>query len=322
MDILLITSSAQHTTANPDVELDAQRLQAWLEALPLERLSDTVSRVYQTISPFNEMIVEDSHRIALLELYRVVLKRIVFRFDELRLMQTGLNRAKLSQLHDDIAWLCMGVATGYKIVVKNGYTHGANPKRDADLLLSIYRGIELLGMAVLYAQRTGTPPPPLTYLEINQLYMYAASHRAEEARITAAKLQTRCNTVSGIFKQLMLQIISRPAGVGAEHDGVFDRFTFLEQYAKECKLQPGEPRGPAPERYVIDVAADQHPHLCDGTAPAVSAAQNAYTFDAGPMLGVMRKRIQKLSKSNASYSVTEELNMLTSIVNNIAEHRS
>ena len=51
MDILLITSSAQHTTANPNVEPDTKRLETWLEALPLDHISDTVSQIYQAISP-------------------------------------------------------------------------------------------------------------------------------------------------------------------------------------------------------------------------------------------------------------------------------
>ena len=321
MDILLITSSAQHTTANPNVELDAQRLQAWLEALPLEQISDTVSRIYQAISPFNEMIVDDGHRVTLLELYRVVLKRIVFRFDELRLKQVGLNRSKLSQLHDDIAWLCMGIATGYKIAVKNGYTDGTNPKRDSNLLLSIYRSIELLGLAVLFAQRTGTRPPPLTYLEINQLYTFAAGHRAEETRITAAKLQTQCNTIGSIFKQLMLQVISQPPGAGGHANDTLKRFVFLEQYAKECKLQPGKPRNPDAESYLVDVTADAPPQPWSGTKQHVAAAVNGYTFSISPVLAAMQKRIQKLSK-NTSYSATEELNMLELIIASITAHET
>jgi len=320
MDLLLITSSTQHLDNNPAVILDKSELVTWLSALPMDDVVETVRRLYDMISPFNELAVDDAIRFDLLEHYRKKLDDIFFSYDEFRLKELGLSEHALKNLKDDVTWLYLGIATGYKIIVKNGYGDGVNPKYNKTLLSSIYRSIELLVRAVLYASRSSEGPPPLAYLEINQLYKYAEYNKAHKSKISNLRRETLVSSVELLYKHFMLFNIAKRLLLAESRTNVVSVFTYLEPYAETLDLLAGlvcdKPEG----RFVVDLMSDKAPVACPSDGMVPSSLLDPRTLNSAPTFNAIKKRVSKLSGDVLGFVEQDELKYLQLSLKSIADY--
>ncbi len=272
MDILLLTTPPQHTSTNPNVEVNPRKLKQWVDGLPTMNVTETVKLLQNAIEPFNELQIMDEDRIRLLEIYREALEAILFDYDEMRLHQLPISAAQRSSVAQDIMWLYLSLANGYKLVVKNHHERGANPKHDKQLLLCMYRAMELIISSLLYSYRAHESLPPLACLEINQLYLFAETFNAEEIRIRAIKRQ-ETNTIASLYKKfLLLSCVRMERFNGGE---LLELYLLLDKFARYSALARHEESEPGPGKYVMDLTEDALSHRWNAVEPI-------------PMAGILR----------------------------------
>jgi len=259
MDILLLTVPSQHAAKNDAVELNSKRLKQWLDALPVMDVITTVKNLHSAIEPFNEIQLAGDERLKLLEIYHEAMEDILFSYDEKRIAMLPISVEEKKHLQQDIMWLYLNLANGYKTIVKEGFDNELNPKKNITLLLSIYRSMELVIEALLYAFRAHETPPPLAYLEINQLYLYAESFSILERKIK--NIKSRNNpTISSLYKQVVLLVASDPYRLNS--DELLEINLFLEKFSDLCEIKNNSSCKPAEGKYFIDLMEDMPPCFC------------------------------------------------------------
>lgn len=260
--MLLLTAPAQHIAQNPAVECDPRRVRHWLDGLSDSDVQSTVSELIAALRPFNELQLEIRARLKLLETYHGAFETILYTYDDMHLRALALDQAQRRKLSDDIMWVYLELANGYKSIVKAVYD-GSNeaPVRE-EVQLSIYRSIELLAQALLYAFRDHQTPPPLVYLELHQLYYLAEQYELQAEPITSVKRQARNPTIEHLYKRIMLLI----AGNAYGYDGsqINELYELLENYTEDCRLLKSLDESALRGGYFIDFTEDEGPRSVRG----------------------------------------------------------
>jgi hypothetical protein len=305
MNMLLLTTPAQHEGTNPSVLLEEKQLQAWLDDLPMMNIIDTVKALHQSLVPFNELQLEDSLRLKLLEQYRQVIDEIFYSFDEMRLKQLPVSNQVRQEIKTDIMWLCLELANGYKIVVKNTLDQGSNPRKDSNLVLAIYRSMEQIIRALVNAYRNRQLPPPLAYLEINQLYRLAETHAITKKKVSHAKQETAVPTISHLFKQFMLLAVADPVNI--PEAVAFELFIVLEAFAHQCQIS--ESHSSASWVYVVNLAEDELPKRMPQSGDTASNPDIRY-IDTDAVFRQIEARIGELKQASQDMIDTQEIKLL------------
>lgn len=316
--MLLLTTPAQHAATNPAVELDPKRVKQWIDSLPQMNVLETVQRLHEAIEPFNEAGIDDARRGKLLEVYYAAFDEILYFYDHLRLSMLPISPERQRLIAEDITWLYLGLANGYKIVVKNGYDAGINPKHDAGLLLSVYRAMELIVQGLVYAGRSRQTPPPLAYLEINQLYLLAEKHGVLDARIKAVKDKAGIPTIERLYKQFALLAIADPCKLDGGNEA-FELFTALEDFAPHSILMKVAQRQAAVGRYWVDLMDDRPPRFCERTD---TPAQMDWirVLDVDPALAAIKSWLARHQGAGQSMMNAWKVQPLQGLVKRLDRH--
>ncbi len=254
-----MTTPSQHAADNPAVERNASRLKQWIGELPVMDVVETVRQLHAAISPFNELDLPDAERLKLLEVFRQGFEEILFTYDDSRLRVLPLAAAQRDDLAEDIMWLYLELAAGYKILVRNGHQEGLQPAHDSLLLQAIYRAMELIAHALLYALRAGKAAPPLARLELHQLYAFAEAGGAVGQRLRALRRETAVPTIDRLYKQcLLMDLLDMERLSGLE---LMEAFVLLEAHASHCLIDTAQPA--ASGEFLIDLMADEAPRPAD-----------------------------------------------------------
>jgi len=308
MDILLLTASPQHAAENPSVELNTKRLKQWIAKLPVMNVIETVKLLQQSIEPFNELQVSDADRLKLLEIYREAFDEILFFYDNARLHQLPIPAAQRKSLSDDIMWLYLGLASGYKTLVRNGFEAEHSPKRDSDLLLATYRAMELIVHALLYAYRAHETPPPLAYLEVNQLYSFAEYHQAQDAKIKAVSRESVAPTIDRLYKQFLMITVADPYKIDGHE--IHELYMLLEPFSAHCALSSEMKSEAAAGKFVIDLMEDSAPYFCESVSE-MPILPTSRTLDLTPALNAMESRLREMSSDETDFIQDQETRFLT-----------
>jgi hypothetical protein len=288
--MLLLTTPAQHIAQNPAVECDPRRVRQWLEALPTDDVQATVSQLLDTLKPFNELQLEVKTRLKLLEIYHAAFGTLLYTYDELHLRSLALNQATRRQLSDDIMWVYLELANGYKSIVKAVYEGNQEAPSQADILLAIYRGIELISNALIYAFRDHRIPPPLVYLELHQLYFLAEQYQLATQSIGSLSNKTRNPTIQHLYKQIMLLI----AANAYAYDGyqISELYELLDKYTDSCQLIPQLAPTSGLTEFFVDFTEDTGPRSCNKLAlELLLPTQRVLSVDA-----VLRRIVADVNK--------------------------
>ncbi len=281
MDFLLLTTPPQHAADNPAVERNPGRLKQWLAELPIMDVAETVRRLHAAISPFNELTLPDAERLRLLEVYRQGLEEVFLIYDEQRLKVLSLPAEERQRLADDITGLYLELANGYKILVRNGFDEGDDPARDGFLLQVIYRAMELIGLAVLYARRVDRPTPELAWVELHQLYAFCEQRDALRKRVKVARHESMTPTVERVYTQaLLMAVMDTRQLTGAE---LMELFLLLEAYSPLCVISREVLEKASPGRFVIDLMADKPPQATTSETAAKRGWMKPRTLDILPV---------------------------------------
>lgn len=257
MDILLLTTPPQHAADNPAVERNASRLKQWLAELPIMDVVGTVERLHAAISPMNELDLPDAERLKLLEVYRQGLEEVFLIYDEQRLKVLPISADQRSALADDVMGLYLELANGYKILVRNGHQEDSDPAWDSLLLQSIYRAMELIVLAMLFARRVDRTVPEMSWVELHQLYAFAENHEVLQKRVKVARHESAVPTIERVYSQsLLMAVMDIRQLTGAE---LMELFMLLEDFSSLCSIDGTLQDKARPGCFVIDLMADDPP---------------------------------------------------------------
>jgi len=313
LDILLIATPPQHSTSNQAVILDANTLNEWVADLPVMNVIDTVSLLKKAITPFNELELEPSNRIKLLNIYHQAFEEILFSYDDLRLRSLPISPEERKVISEDIMWLYLGLANGYKIIVKEGHTEALNPKRDKNLLFAIYNAMELILNAIVYAYKAHEQAPPLAFLEIKQLYQYANFYSIQDKKIKGIKGHAYTPTINNIFKHFIL--FNTFDKDNYESSDILELFMLLESYTELCNIQSELPANKVTSCYLINFEDDNKAERIKDEQ-AISALQNYFIVDIQPAFTSISSRLNKLNEPKQSLLENKEKQLLNAFLEN------
>ncbi|MBI3560878.1 MAG: hypothetical protein HY080_04090 [Gammaproteobacteria bacterium] len=258
--MLLLTVPAQHSADNPAVERDPKRVKAWLAQLPIDKAVETVEKLIAALRPLNELRIEPGTRLKLLETYHTAFENLLFTYDELHLRSLPLSFTERRKLSDDIMWVYLELANGYKSIVKGAYDAVDQNSHRSEIHLAIYRAIELIANALLHTFREHRPAPPLAILEIHQLYHLAERYQIQNHSIASVKGIAQSATIQRIYKQIMLIIAADPYGYDGKQ--LYELFMLLEEYTDSCQLLTGLPEQDKSLCFSLDFSEDHGPQVC------------------------------------------------------------
>jgi len=297
--------------------MSAKELKQWLDSLPTDNVLETVHQLREAIETFNEIQVEDAKRIKLLELYKETLDLILYSYDEMRLRQLPIPTIQRKSLAEDIMWLYLGLSNGYKTVVLHSHENQLMPSQDTKILLAVYRAMELIIHALIYAFRSQHTAPPLAYLELNQLYFFAEQDEALALAVKGVRGHAVTPSIDVLFKQFMLLIVADPTSI--KHTRLYQLHSALETFTTNCTVLKGYQDKNSPYKYRLD--------LMDDTPPGLSSNDNTTfvsdtvrTLDIYPALSDIETWITTHLKQTTNYFDEHELHLLEeylSSVNNI-----
>ena len=307
MDILLLTTPAQHTDTNPSVIQQAKRLQAWCETLPTMNVIETVNMLKQAINPFNELQINSADRLKLLEIYRKAFEEILYSYDELRLRSLPIAPEQRKAVAEDIMWLYLDLANGYKIIIKEAHATKASPKRNSGLLNSLYRAMELLLTAIVYARKAHATPPPLVLLEIKQLFLFAEFHELLEARVKTVKDRLSPASIGNLFKQFILFTTLKDDVFTSED--ILEFFTLLDHFTTQVVFLEPDKISDYKSLYSIDLIDDELPQPIINTND-ISLSETLRIIDISSCLATMQAILDQHKNSQQSFMVNKEDQLL------------
>jgi len=315
VDILLLSTPAQHNADNPAVETIPKNLQKWLDDLPTTNVIETVKELISAIESFNELQLSDHDRIMLLEIYTQAFEKILYNYDNMRIRQLKISLSDQRNLAEDIMWLYLGLANGYKIVVKNGYQNKVNPKRDNSLLHSTYRSMEYIVRALIYAYHAHITPPPLTFLELNQLFHLGEHQNILDMPNKAIQSHHAAATIANLYKQISILTIADPYQFDTLQ--ISELYMYLESFSSVCEISPSEAEH-NDYFYTIDLMEDSYPQLYIPNE-AGTHKDNPYMryMDIKPCLDAINSWLQIKPKKKDVLLYEEEQKLLLAFNNRI-----
>lgn len=256
MDILLLTTPVQHSSSNPAVMVNPRQLKNWISQLPVNDIIGTVKHLHSAIEQFNELQIDAEKRLKLLEIYHGAFDDILYFYDDLRLRMLPIPASQRKTLAEDIMWLYLDLANGYKIIIKDADEGQSRVKKNS-LLLSIYRAMELITRAILYAYHAHQTPPPLAYLEMNQLYLFALNRELLLTTIKAVKQHVSHPYIDALYKQyVLLAVIDSQSLTGND---IFELYMLIEKLADKCEILTDQSSTNPDYAFHINLADDSAP---------------------------------------------------------------
>jgi len=312
--MLLLTAPAQHVAENPAVEQDPRRVKLWLDNLPTENVQSTVGELVTTLKPFNELQLDIKTRLKLLEIYHCAFENILYTYDDLHLRTLPLNLEQRRRLSDDIMWVYLELANGYKSIVKTVYDGEEDSPPQHDMSLSIYRAIELISNALLYAFRDHQTPPPLVYLEIHQLYYLAEQYQVANRVISGQGNRCYKATIQNLYKQIMLLI----SGDAYGYDGsqINELYLLLENYVESCQLTSAIQSGGNTANFYIDFTEDIGPR--NGLNVEIQSPTQRL-LDVSQAVEKMMSDLSKEKNVELASLEAQELRLLRLFLNNLKQ---
>lgn len=283
---LVLTTPEQHDFVDPSVERNPRRLQRWLDELPLLNPLESVHLLGQALEPLNEQRVPPLDRLALLDAYRVTVRKLFMAAGPAALRQLAIGKDERLQAVAGLERLCLALAGGYKVVVKA--LQDAPGKQAGALLRSLQGAMEQLGLALVHNYRYHRPAPPFVFLELHQLYRLVRARGWLDTPADASGVD-----LCGHYQAALLLALCDPFHLP---EGVADLYhRTLLRHAGLARLLPGgEWQGSGEGLCLLDLQSDSPPRLCVRLTPPVEADE-PYRMDLRPALDAMHRQLLALA---------------------------
>jgi hypothetical protein len=291
MERLNLSIPEQHGYNDPTVERDVDRLQAWLTNLPLMDVVETVRLVLGGLQSLNEQRLETGLRYRLLDVFRSTAHRLFVTVDPMHLRQLTLAKTQREQATEGVEQLLLAMAGGYKLIISELYSAG-DPGVSREVFgLSLNRGLEQLGYALLDSYRYYRAVQPDLFAELHQLYRLARHHGLLGVMTDDEDDAERQVTTAARYHAVLLLSLTDPFRLAEGEVSMLQ--DVLVQHAGRCRVIPGNCRDDMEQGlFFIDLRGNGPPIACSGTAPPADAAE-PYLLDARDALQAIRERLAK-----------------------------
>ncbi len=287
---VLLTTPDQHSFQDPTLELNESKLQGWLIGLPVLNASESLRMVLNALEPLNEQQLDIDKRLGLLAIYQAMVKRLYDAAEPARLRQQPLSPQQRQTTVDDIERLCLAMANGFKIVVKQ--IHATEALQDKPRFGQVLRwAIQQLAAALLHSYRYYRPEPALVFLEINQIYRLARHHGLHDTCGGDDQGDAQVS-LAGIYQAVCMLSLCDPFSL---ETGLADSFyCSLLQYTHAARVIPGNSWQGLPEGlFFVDLESDTRPRHCVHLESPMQA-DDPYIIDAREMSQNMHRALAAL----------------------------
>ncbi len=255
---LHLSVPALATRVLAEVELQPDKVEKWLAALPLLNIPETGRKLFSTLSIYNRIAIEDRTRLELLELFRRPIRLVCTELEKqylgLALPLTDKQKSAAEQGRQ----FHLEMAFGYKRLVLSAAERpaAASDRVPADTVLAIQRAIRHLTEALAVSFEIYSPGPLGAWSEIHRLY-----HFAERLGVTETPVDDPLNdtlphsSVAHVYKQALLLDLSDPYHLPARLTGKIHR--YLDRYAGLAALLPAPENYDPTCQFLIDLEADR-----------------------------------------------------------------
>lgn len=291
MESLNLSVPEQHDYSDPTVERDADRLRARLTNLPLMDVVETVRQVLNALEAFNEQKIETELRLELLTVFRDTVQRLFVTVDPLHLRQLALSKAQRDQATKGVEQLLLGMAGGYKIIIREYHDTPGKQATDRAFALAVNHALEQLGYALLDCYRFYRAVQETIFIELHQLYRLARHHGLLEITADAGLEHEQPLSTAAIYHTTMLLSLSDPFRLAEGEAGLVH--DVLKQHAAGCRVVPGNSWSGKPDGlFFIDLQSDRPPETCMHLEAPV-AGEEPFLLDARDALAVVRERLSQ-----------------------------
>lgn len=287
MSDFLPTTPEQRDFNNPLLDLRPRKVRAWIDELPLHDPGEALPQLLDVIIPLNQEPLPDKDRVRLLEAYLTPVTTLIDTWESLQHQFGNLPAEQREALEAQFAELLWQLASGYKIVVRNGHGAGRTPARDGLLLLASYRVLELQGTILLDAYRRYAAVPPQLFRELGQCFHFVQQHGAHERNAQIDRKHSTPHTPELLFKHAMLLAAADPFRLPAGH--AVRLFQQLARLAHLCQLTP-PPWEDSAARFVIDPRDDRPPLPC-AKVNADELPTGVWVLDVNPLRAAVQQQI-------------------------------
>lgn len=236
MKNIQLTIPEQIVNENFEIELNSGRLERAFKEFQLDDMVATVRQLDETITAFNKVKTPETNRLKLLEVYYKAFRNMLQGYDEMRIAQLKISENQRLKLSNDIMWLYIKLSIGYKIIVKDYVDSGIQSKQPDYLLTSTFRAIETMVVSLIYAYRFKLETPPLTYLELHQLYAFAEFHELSVKPIKAENGYAKKPTIFSFYTLALIFISIEPRQYEPYMLEVL--LLALQPFSFNCRISP------------------------------------------------------------------------------------
>lgn len=231
MDIKLSVPEYQ-PIPNAAVETRPKQVQAWLSALPLANSLEAARKLADAVAVLNSVKLAEDARLKLLDLYRGTARALLPSLQQqyvnkpLPLQDKGRQATALAR--DLMTELANGYKQALVEISARRISFGANKLAP----LAIARAIEALSVKLDVCYETYSPTPEGVWIELHQLYWYAAQQNLHEQAIA----DDDKTSVNYLFKQVLLTALADPYRL--QQGQLADVKIYLAKFGHQALLQP------------------------------------------------------------------------------------
>ncbi|OZG71537.1 GTPase [Hahella sp. CCB-MM4] len=208
---LQITVPEQKLTTLSFCEANPKQMEQWVSNLPMANIGETAKRLYHAVMELNQLILAPSVRFQLVEVLRGPVYYVCKELSKHFLNHSIVLPEKQRKIANLAQALQLHLANGYKSVIHDQLSQGANDRAIKNLAPACHRAISDLARCVVRSYQLYCQSPPNVWLEIHQIYKFAHDHGIENIKVRDKELSYNDETtVQHTYKRIVLLGCSKP----------------------------------------------------------------------------------------------------------------
>ncbi|NQZ52951.1 MAG: hypothetical protein HRT93_01725 [Piscirickettsiaceae bacterium] len=224
----------EQNKTKPDTILDPALLKQWLDGLPEHDDDKIISSILSNILLLNRAVIPAKTRIALLDIYRQPISKLVFHRDMVAIKREIDSPTEFLRTVNALGLLLEELAIGYKIIINNAYQQGERPQSNDHFLIALNRATELNSLRILHAYRYYHSPPTNTIHELHQFYIYSEASEISHKTVSIKGIEIN-TSVYQLYCQIMLTGLADPYSL--EKYAVFRLYNLMEKLTDKVEIK-------------------------------------------------------------------------------------
>lgn len=288
---LTLNVPEQHDLKDPTVELDPQRLQNWLNDLPLMNRAEASYQLMHALASLNEQKIDSRKRFRLLNLYQSVVRKL-YEADAADSLgqQRGTSQSR-QLMADNLERLFLVMADGYKLVIKAWFAEGIQQSDAALFARGLRRAFRQLAWAMLHNYRVSRPQSEYLFFEMHQLYRLAR-HFGLQSVTDVSRNRKASASLADYYHAAMLASLLQPH---LDTTQLERAFRALLHYGNTINIAIGNSwLDNVQHQYLIDLMSDTPPQNCTGlSSPA--RGEELYIMDLSGLIDSLHQSLASRS---------------------------